>query len=270
MSPLLLTYLRWVPATLLLMIIAQKMEKPSWKTAVKSWRVLLGMAVTGIIAYNMILYTALTYTSSTNAAVVSALNPALLVVVSAVLLREKLTRIQSVGIFVSFIGVMVIITGGSLAHLINLQINQGDVMMLGAITVWTIYSIVGKRLAQVPPITATALSALMAVGLLTPFALPQLVALHQLPPMAILGIVYIFLFPSVGSFIFWNVALREIDAGKAGIFLNLIPVFTAGINLLLGVPVTLVQITGGLLVFLGVYTTTGMLEKKFIGHRMTS
>ncbi|SMP61528.1 DMT family transporter [Anoxynatronum buryatiense] len=262
MSPLLLTYVRWVPATALLLVIAQKMEKPDWKMAVKSWRVLAGMAVSGIIAYNMILYTALTYTSSTNAAVVSALNPALLVIVSAVLLREKLTRIQSLGIFVSFTGVLVIITGGSLAQLIAMQINRGDVMMLGAITVWTIYSIIGKRLAQVPPITATALSALMAIVILTPFAAPQFSTLYQLPPMAILGIVYIFLFPSVGSFIFWNVALREINAGKAGIFLNLIPVFTAGINLMLGVPVTLVQLTGGLLVFIGVYTTTGLLEKR--------
>ncbi|MEN1759977.1 DMT family transporter [Anoxynatronum sibiricum] len=262
MSPLLLTYLRWVPATALLLVIAQKMEKPDWKKAAKSWQLLTGMAMSGIIAYNMILYTALTYTSSTNAAVVSALNPALLVLVSAVLLREKLTRIQSLGIFVSFTGVLVIITGGSLAQLIAMQINQGDVMMLGAITVWTIYSIIGKRLAQVPPITATALSALIAIVILTPFAAPQFLTLHQLPPMAILGIIYIFLFPSVGSFIFWNVALREINAGKAGIFLNLIPVFTAGINLMLGVPVTLVQITGGLLVFIGVYTTTGLLEKR--------
>ncbi|MNW04182.1 EamA-like transporter family protein [compost metagenome] len=69
------------------------------------------------------------------------------------------------------------------------------------------------------------------------------------------GILYIGLFPSVGSFIFWNASIREIGASRAGIYLNLITVFTAILSLLLGNPVTLVQVIGGLLVFAGVYLT---------------
>lgn len=262
MTPLMLTFLRWFFATALLMGIAQYVEKPDWRLVFKSWPTLTAMALTGIIAYNMALYTALIYTSSTNAAVVSALNPALLVVLSSYLLREKLSGFQSAGLAVSFSGVLVIITGGQLSRVLQLQFNQGDLLMLVAITVWTLYSILGKKLAKVPPITVTAASALIATILLAPFAVSQGMALGEISPMALLGIAYIVLFPSVASFIFWNVAVREIGAGKAGIFMNLIPVFTALISLALGEAVTAVQITGGFLVFAGVYMTTGLLEKK--------
>ena len=68
------------------------------------------------------------------------------------------------------------------------------------------------------------------------------------------------IFPSVGSFIFWNSALRHIDASQAGIYLNLITVFTALLSLLLGQPITLVQIVGGILVFIGVYLSSLKLK----------
>lgn len=262
MTPLALTFLRWLFATVLLLIIATHMEKPDWREAVKSWQMLLAMAISGIVAYNMILYTALTYTSSVNASVVSALNPALLVVFSALLLREKLSMIQAGGTLVSFSGVIVIITQGNISRLLQLQVNKGDLLMLAAITVWTVYSILGKRLTKVPPITATASSAFLATLILAPFALYQGISFHNVSGLALVGVLYIVLFPSVASFIFWNLGVREIGAGKAGIFLNLIPVFTALISLALGEAVTLVQLTGGALVFLGVYATTGMLEKR--------
>ena len=262
MTPLALSFLRWLFSTALLLIIATHMEKPDWREVIKSWHMLLAMAVSGIVAYNMILYTALTYTSSVNASVVSALNPALLVVFSALLLREKLSFIQAAGIVVSFSGVLVIITQGNIGRLLQLQVNRGDLLMLAAITVWTVYSILGKRLTKVPPITATASSALLATLILAPFALGQGISFQNISGLAMVGVLYIVLFPSVASFIFWNLGVREIRAGKAGIFLNLIPVFTALISLALGEAVTLVQLTGGILVFLGVYATTGMLEKR--------
>jgi drug/metabolite transporter (DMT)-like permease len=262
MSPLMLTFIRWFFATMILLVIAVRFEKPEWRKVLKAWPVLMAMGFSGIIIYNLALYTALMHTSSTNAAVVSAMNPALLVVLSAFLLREKLSRLQSVGIIVSFTGVLIIITGGSLAHLLMLQLNRGDLLMLIAIAVWTIYSILSKRLSQIPPITATAVSALIATILLGPFALAQGFTPGELSGMAVTGIIYIILFPSVGSFIFWNLSVREIGAGKAGVFLNLIPVFTALISLALGEPVTWVQLTGGLFVFAGVYMTTGLFEKR--------
>jgi drug/metabolite transporter (DMT)-like permease len=171
---------------------------------------------------------------------------------------------------VSLTGVFVVLTGGSFARLAAFDFNRGDLLMLVAITVWTLYSILGKRLKKVPPITATAVSALISTVILLPYAARQGFGLSSLSPLATLGIAYIVLFPSVGSFIFWNVSVREVGAAQASVFLNLIPVFTSLISFALGDQITLIQISGGALVFLGVYLTTGMMEKMLARWRKTA
>ncbi|TWI59132.1 DMT family transporter [Halalkalibacter nanhaiisediminis] len=259
-SPLWITYSRWVLALFLLFPIALYFEKPDWKMVMKSWMPLVLLGLLGIIGYNLILYSALEFTSATNAALISALNPGIIVLFSVLLLREKLSRIQIVGLFISLFGALIILTQGNLGSILNTDYNRGDLLMIGAVIVWTFYSIIGKKIS-IPPITATAVSTFFAMIILTPFALMQGINLSEISSMSIYGILYMFIFPSVFSFVFWNISVRSIGASQAGIFLNLIPVFTALISLLLGEVMRIEQIFGGLLVFIGVYLTSGMLSK---------
>lgn len=127
--------------------------------------------------------------------------------------------------------------------------------MLVAILIWTIYSIIGRKTKTIPPIAATAVSVLLGLIIMLPIIVISDLN-FTLSNKAIIGIVYMGIFPSVGSFIFWNVSLRRIDASKAGIYLNLITVFTAIISLLLGNTISFIQIMGGILVFIGVYLTS--------------
>ncbi len=262
MTPLWITFSRWLAASLLLLGIAHFYEKPDWRGVGAAWPTLTGMGLLGIVGYNTVLYSALNYTSATNAALVSALNPGVMVVFSAFLLREKISRIQVLGIAVSFTGVLVVLTGGVLHQLLQLDFNRGDLLMLVAILMWTLYSIIGKRLTAVPPVTATAASALIATLIMAPFAAAQGIDAGSISPFTMVGILYIILFPSICSFIFWNISVREVGAGKAGIFLNLIPVFTAAISWMMGERITAAQVIGGLLVFLGVYLTSGLLDRR--------
>lgn len=262
MSPLWITFSRWFLASFILIAAACILEKPDWRSVIKEGHILTGMAVLGIVLYTMILYSALNYTSSTNAALVSALNPAVMAVFAAVFLRERISRLQVSGIGISLIGVFVILTDGHVGRILQVEYNKGDLLMLAAILVWTIYSVVGKRLTATPPITATAASSAIATVMMAPFAVYQGIDLAAITPLAWTGIAYITIFPSVFSFIFWNVGVREIGANKTAIFLNLIPVFTAAISWVLGNRITAAQIFGGLLVFAGVYVTTGMMKRR--------
>ncbi len=266
-TPLWITFFRWTFAILLLFPIAHFLEKPEWKSVKKVWPSLVMMGILGIVAYNMLLYSALDYTSSTNAAFVSALNPGVMVIFSVFLTREKISRIQIIGMLISLLGVFVLLTQGNVTQIFHTAYNKGDLLMVGAVIVWTGYSILGRRLTMIPPITATAVSALFAVMMMAPFALWQGIDVANMSTLAITGIAYMIIFPSVGSFVFWNISVREIGAGQAGIFLNLIPVFTAIISWILGVRITGAQITGGLLVFAGVYVTTGMLERRLAAQK---
>jgi drug/metabolite transporter (DMT)-like permease len=181
---------------------------------------------------------------------------------AAFILKEKISRLQVLGIGFSLMGVLIILTKGNLIGVLRVGYNRGDLLMLAAILIWTIYSIISKRLKHIPPITATAASAVIATVLMAPFAIYQGIDLSILSPLAWTGILYITIFPSVFSFIFWNIGIKELGANKTAIFLNLIPVFTAIISWSLGNEITEAQLLGGLLVFTGVYITTGNWKGK--------
>ncbi|MFC4769570.1 DMT family transporter [Effusibacillus consociatus] len=261
--PLWITFSRWLLALFLLFPIAWFLEKPDWKKAGQAWLPLVGMGILGGIGYNLLLYSALEYTTATNAALVSALNPAVIVLFSVLLLGERISTTQFAGFVVSLVGVLVILTKGSLGQIFDADYNRGDLLMVASVVVWTFYSIIGKRLGNIPPITATAVSTLFAVLIMAPFALAQGIDLTGIGPLAVTGILYMVIFPSVGSFVFWNMSVRAIGASQAGIFLNFIPVFTAIISVILGEEITGTQIWGGLLVFAGVYLTSGMLDRRW-------
>lgn len=260
MTPLWITFSRWTLAMFFLFPIAHYIEKPVWSKAKKDWFLLLCMGVLGIIGYNIFLYSALSYTTPTNAALVSALNPGVIVIVSIFLYRERISMLQTLGLAISLLGALVVLTNGEMERLLQFQFNRGDLLMVGAVIIWTLYTLIGKRLST-PPITATAISTGGAVLLMAPFAYGQGIHIEEVGSLAITGILYMALFPSVGSFVFWNLSVQKIGASKAGVFLNLIPVFTAVISGVLGERVTGAQGIGGLLVFGGVYLTTGILEQ---------
>lgn len=254
MTPVQMTFSRWLIAVFLLFPIAHLVERPHWRSVWARWRILLVMALLGVVGYNFLLYEALRFTTSMNAALVNAMNPALIVLFSSFFLRERISLAKGAGLLVSLLGVLLVLTKGQLQLIFQTKYNLGDLLMLAAILVWTLYSIFGRKIVGVPPISATAVSALLGLILIFPFFLASGMNL-PLSHRATLGILYIGIFPSVGSFIFWNASIREIGASRAGIYLNLITVFTAILSMLLGNPVTLAQVLGGLLVFAGVYIT---------------
>ncbi|MDO7786579.1 DMT family transporter [Desulforamulus aquiferis] len=260
MSPLQMTFSRWLIALLFLYPIATWIERPSWKKVWRQWKVLLVMSLLGVMGYNLLLYKALQFTTPLNAALVNAINPAVIVLFAAVFLKEKISSINGLGLIISLLGVILVLTNGQLQQIFSVHYNFGDLLMLLAILVWTIYSILGRKIRDIPPISATAVS--VSLGLLTlfPFVLFSDLNFH-LSKEATLGILYIGIFPSVGSFIFWNISIRQIGASRAGIYLNLITVFTAIFSLLLGKPISSVQILGGVLVFVGVYLSNKVVKQ---------
>ncbi|MEI7025069.1 DMT family transporter [Paenibacillus sp. y28] len=255
LTPLQMTFCRWLIAIFLLFPIAHWVERPVWRDVWKRWKTLIVLAVLGIVSYNFLLYEALRFTTSMNAALVNAMNPAVIVIFSALLLKESISRMKVLGLLVSLLGVLLVLTNGQLQQIFHMDYNAGDLLMLLAIVVWTLYSIAGRKMKGLPPIAATAASALIGLLLVAPFFFLSGGLSLPISAAAAWGIVYMGIFPSVGSFIFWNAALRQIGVSRAGIYLNLITVFTAILSLALGKPITIVQIAGGLLVFAGVYLT---------------
>lgn len=253
MTPLDLTFWRWALAAVPLLLLAHFIEKPDWRAVLRRWPVLLLLSVLGMSGYTLLLYGALGFTSAMNASLITAANPALIVVMAIVLLGERTTRLGWLGICMGLLGVLLVLTRGELERVFSLSVNTGEVLMIGAIVVWGFYTIIARRL-DVPPIAATAVQVVIATVTLAPVALALDV---QFPDTAAEGwsLAYIAIFPSLGAYLFWNLALKTTPPGTAGNYLNLMVVFTAVITVLLGTPLTLVQVVGGLMVVAGVLLT---------------
>lgn len=253
MTPMDLTFWRWTLAAVPLLALAHFVERPDWRAVLRRWPVLLLLSALGMSGYTLLLYGALGYTSAMNASLITAANPALIVVMAVLLLGEKTTRLGWLGIGLGLLGVLLVLTRGELQRDFSLSINTGELMMIGAIVVWGSYTIIARRL-DVPAIAATAVQVAMATVTLAPFALAMDVRLPETPAEG-WSLAYIAVFPSLGAYLFWNLALKTTPPGTAGNYLNLMVVFTAVITVALGTPLTLVQVAGGIMVVAGVLLT---------------
>jgi drug/metabolite transporter (DMT)-like permease len=251
MSPVSLTALRWALAAVPLLVIAQVVERPDWRAVLRTWPRQLVLSLLGMVGYALFVYTALQHTSSVNASLVNALNPALIALLGAAVVRRAPSPRAVLGMVVGLVGVLVVITGGRLTGLTSLELNVGDLLMLGAIVVWSVYTIGGRSLAGVPPIASTAVQATIAALVMAPFAAAGQVRWPS-GRDATVALLVIAVLPSVGSYLLWNLALRRVPPAEAGSYLNLITVFTVLISAVTGYALGAAQVVGGVLVLGGV------------------
>ncbi|PKR76917.1 EamA/RhaT family transporter [Halalkalibacillus sediminis] len=226
-----------------------------WTT---NWKALLGYALTGITAFNILVYLALNYTTSTNAGIVESATPVFAIILSFIFLKERLTLIQLVGVAISFVGAVWVIAEGSLQLLFSLNINVGDLFMLAAIFVWSIYSMIVRQHNHKFPVYGGVVVILgMGIMILIPLVITEWAILGF--PQGLdqwnlwLGLIYLGVFPSFIALILWNKGVSDIGPSLASVFLNLLPFFTTiGAVLFLNEKVVAAQIVGGILVVTGV------------------
>lgn len=254
-DPLSLVLLRWTIALVPLLVIAQWLERPAWRQVLAAWPWLVALSVSGLLGYNLLLYAALEHTDAFNASLINAFNPALITLAAAVFLRERLTAASIAGIVVALVGVLVVLSGGNPAALLGTGFGTGELLMVGAICAWTVYTVTGRRAPKIPPITSTALQAAIAVIVLAPISFASGGPTLPPTPDALGALLFIGIFPSVLSYLLWNRALTVLPAGGAGVFLNLITVFTAAFTILSGHAYTAAQVIGGVVVIGGVALT---------------
>lgn len=254
-DPLSLVFLRWAIALVPLLLIAQFVEKPCWRSVAAAWPWLLALSVCGLLGYNLLLYFALEHTDAFNASLINAFNPALITLAAAVFLRERLTPMAVAGVVMALAGVLIVISGGNVGRLATAGFGTGEVLMVGAVVVWTAYTVVGRLAPKIPPITATAVQAAVAVALLAPVRFATGGLAFPGTGSALASLLFIAIFPSVLSYVLWNRALTVLPAAGAGVFLNLITVFTAVLTILAGQVHTAAQFVGGAIVVGGVIVT---------------
>jgi drug/metabolite transporter (DMT)-like permease len=223
-----------------------------------SLRTLALLGMLGMGAYTALLYVALGQTTVMDASIIYAITPSATVALAALFLGERATGRRWLGTALSLLGVaVVVVLGGSDSASADAPNRVlGDLGLLVAAVGWAAYTVANKRLQSANPVATFGYLFAFGALVLVPLAAADVAAGGRFQPT--LGGALAVLFIAWGvyalGFLGWANALKYLDAGQVGAFLNLSPIVsivTAAV--VLGETITAVHLGGGLLVLLGVW-----------------
>jgi drug/metabolite transporter (DMT)-like permease len=257
-DPIDLGFLRFLVATPLMILLVLLRKKPLLVPKKElPWLIILGL--TGVTLLYLFQFLGIHFTNAPTASVLINTNVIFIAILSSLFLHETLTRKKIAGITLSFIGVFVIMFSDISKQALtfdNLFFIGGILMLLSAFC-WALYSFVGKRLLKTyDEFVITT----YAFGFGTLFYIHFVVSdlgsvLQQTSLNGWLAVLYLALTCTLFGYLGWYYALKHIDASKAAVFLNLIPLFTILISFFLGTSLTWFFLLGATLILYGVYIT---------------
>ena len=234
-SPMLLTTLRWAMAVAIMLAIGLPQLRRDWPAVRANLALLFALGAAGFALFNVALYTALNYTTAINASIEQAGMPMFIFAANFVLYRMGVSWGQIAGFTLSLVGVALTAAHGDLTSLAQLDINFGDALMLGAVVSYAGYTV---ALRYKPAIHWKSLMLAMCFAAAVtslPFAIWELAAGDALVPDARgwAVVVYTAIFPSVLSQLFYIRGVELIGANRAGLFINLVPIFGTLLSILI-------------------------------------
>jgi len=262
MPPLTVATGRFVLASLLLLVIAYRVEGGLPKLSYKQLWVTLLLGLTGVAIYNVFFFGALERMPAGKTALLVALSPIMTAVTVALILKEKLGPYRWGGIALALIGTLTIVTKGDIlgaSQGLLQSFGWGELLMLGAIVSWVSYTVISRfALRGLSPIAATTYASLWGALVLGLAAFTEIDALR--PEMLnwsnFFTIFYLGSFGSAIAFIWYNEGVKMIGPARTVVFTNLVPVFGLLLSyLILDEPIYLSMVLGGAIVIAGVTLT---------------
>ena len=257
--PITLAFVRWGGAFAVLLPFAFTHLIRDWPLIRRHAGLMLLLAVTGFSVYNTLAYYGLQYTTAINGLLLQSIGPLFVALWSFVLFRDRLTLRQTAGICVSLTGVVVIVCHGSLAILLGIAFNRGDLMFVVALLIYAFYAAMLRNRPAIHPLSFLAFG--MGVGALV--LVPPMVAelasgkTFILDAESVLSFAFICIFPSLLGYLFLNRGIELIGANRAAPFIHLVPVFGSVLAIvLLGERFELYHAVGYALVFAGITVAT--------------
>jgi drug/metabolite transporter (DMT)-like permease len=227
--PVAFAFWRWTLALLLILPFTLRHVALDWQEISRRWKRLFLLAVLGISSFNTLLYTAVHTTTAINGALIQTTMPAVIVLLSRLLYGESVTGRQTAGVLLCLVGAGLIVLRGDLRSLLTLSFVQGDLLMVIAVLFYGLYSALLRRRPAIHALSfLTATFALGAAGLF-PVYLAELAVVgpFALDRDIVFSLLYVALFPSIVAYFCWNKGVDRVGPNRAGLFINLIPVFAS-------------------------------------------
>jgi len=252
--PVSFAFWRWTVAFVLLLPIAWRTARQDWSHVVKSWKIMSILSILGVSFFNTILYAGVHTTSAINAAMIQTTMPAVIILATLLMFREKVTAMQILGVTLCIFGAFIVILRGKWDTLLGMSFAPGDIMILGAVVLYALYSALLRQRPAIHPLSFLLYTFGLGLIFLFPLYIWELAgsATMILTGDVVLSILYVALLPSIVAYFCWNHGVEVLGANRTGLFMNLIPVFASILAiLLLGETLQAFHIIGMALIFIG-------------------
>ena len=228
-SPMALVTLRWLGALGLLVVFAHARVRRDWPAIRQRLPFVAAMGAVGFTAFNALFYVAAHSTTAINIGIIQGSIPVFVLLGAFAAFRARVSGLQVAGVLVTMLGVAIVASGGQLARLATLALNLGDVLMIAACLLYAGYTLGLSRRPPVSPLSLFIAMAAIAFATSLPLALAEAaLGTFQWPtPFGWLVIALVTLFPSFLAQICFIQGVSLIGPSRAGVFVNLVPVFAS-------------------------------------------
>jgi len=228
-SPGLLTFSRWGLLSLILPFIYSKQMRAVWPELQGRWMYVAAMGALGLAAFNLLFYISAHYTTAVNIGILQGSIPIIVLIGAFLIYRTRITGLQVLGAAVGLIGVVTVALRGVPSQLADLRLNEGDLLMAGACILYAGYTLGLKNRPKFSGIVLFTYFAIAGSLLSAPVAFLEWWNGSIIWPDGTgwLVIVYVTVFPSFLSQIFFLRSVDLIGPGRSGVFVNLTPIFAA-------------------------------------------
>jgi drug/metabolite transporter (DMT)-like permease len=260
-TPLTLTFIRWTVAVAVMMPFAWPQLRAHAPAIRRHWKTIVWLGFWGTGLHNLFAYVGLQYTTATNGVILNSSIPVMIIVLGWLVYRDTITRLQALGVAISLVGILAIITRGDLSVLADFSLNKGDLIILVGMVFWAAYTVfLRMKPAELPGLAMLACCGCVGVMLLAPLAAFEMLFLDgraEFNAATIGAMLYVGIFPSFVGYVFWNRGVAEVGPQVAGIFVHLMPPFGALLAwLFLGERIYLFHIVGIAFILAGIALTT--------------
>ncbi len=254
-GPMTLVCLRWAVALVPILMTARPALRQDWPLIRAHWRYVAVMGALGYTGFNALFYVAAHKTSALNLSIIQGGIPALVLIGARVFLGLRFSSLQGLGALITMVGVAAIAAQGDPVRLAALAFNMGDVLMLIAVVFYAGFTI---GLREKPPVSGLSLLAGMAVAAFVtsvPLMIWEIASggFIRPTPTGLATLVYAAFGPAFFAQVLFMRGVELIGPGRAGVFVNLVPVFGAIMAVvLLGEPfaayhvIALLMVVGGI------------------------
>jgi drug/metabolite transporter (DMT)-like permease len=196
----------------------------------RDWKRLLALTAVGGAPQSALVYTGLAQSTAINLGLLNSTIPVLIILISWGWRARRPRRLEGIGLVTSLAGVLLVLAHGDLRALLQLQFNAGDLLMLGAMLVWAIYTLgLQDRPQSLSLFAFVFVMALMGELLTLPFAALQWVRAGgvHFGAAELLGLIYIGSIATLVSTALFSYGVERVGAVRAGILIHLMPVFSS-------------------------------------------